>query len=63
MGTIQHWRSSFMNSRFTFTHRKQNNCADLLAKKAIISPQPWSLYHTCPFFLMSLVNNDCDFHH
>ncbi|KAL9300420.1 hypothetical protein AtEden1_Chr2g0242691 [Arabidopsis thaliana] len=52
-----------MNSRFTFTHCEQNNCADLLAIKAIISPQLWFLYHTYPFFLMSLVNNDCDFHH
>ncbi|KAL9288137.1 putative ribonuclease H domain-containing protein [Arabidopsis thaliana] len=63
MGTIQHWRSGFINSKFCFTHREQNACTNLLAKKAILSPNLWSLYHSCPVFLMSLVNNDYDTPH
>ncbi|KAL9812070.1 putative ribonuclease H domain, reverse transcriptase zinc-binding domain-containing protein [Arabidopsis thaliana] len=60
MGTIQHWRSGFINSKFCFTHSEQNACADLLAKKTILGSNLWSLYHSCPVFLMSFVNNDYD---
>lgn len=37
-------------------HRQHNGCADLLAKKSIISPIDWSLFQSCPGFLY---NNIC----
>ncbi|KAG7559049.1 Reverse transcriptase zinc-binding domain [Arabidopsis thaliana x Arabidopsis arenosa] len=57
--TIQLWRSNFTNVKFNFTHREQNACADLLAKKAATGLSLWNLYHSCPPFLMSLVNCEC----
>lgn len=58
--TIWAWRDLFTQATFTFKPREQNKCADILAKKAISSDERWGLYHSCPHFLNSAVNNDID---
>ncbi|EFH41781.1 hypothetical protein ARALYDRAFT_917523 [Arabidopsis lyrata subsp. lyrata] len=60
MEEIWQWRNMFNSIKFTFRHREQNGCADLLARKAVQSPNNYYLYHCCPSFLNSLVNNDAD---
>lgn len=56
--TIRQWRGMFTAMEFKFQHREQNECADLLAKQAVLSPNNYYLYHCCPSFLNSHVNND-----
>ncbi|EFH68423.1 hypothetical protein ARALYDRAFT_887501 [Arabidopsis lyrata subsp. lyrata] len=60
MDTIGQWRKLFSSTKFTFRHREQNKCADLLAKKAVIHSNHYALYHSCPIFLYPLVNNDAE---
>ncbi|EOA18880.1 hypothetical protein CARUB_v10007509mg, partial [Capsella rubella] len=59
LNTIQQWRSMFTDIRFSFRHREQNSCADILAKQALNNSHHFKLYHSCPAFLLSAVNNDC----
>ncbi|ESQ29582.1 hypothetical protein EUTSA_v10024083mg [Eutrema salsugineum] len=60
-GKGQNWRGMFTDVVFQFRHREANFCADILAKKAVSSDLPWSLYHSCPLFLQPYVNNDMVF--
>ncbi|KAL0676998.1 hypothetical protein Bca4012_004979 [Brassica carinata] len=50
------WKSRFLSTSYVHVHRQHNGCADLLAKKSIISPTDWSLFQSCRGFLY---NNIC----
>lgn len=56
--TIWSWRSMFTTVKFTFRHREQNKCADMLARKAIICNNNGMMFHSCPTFLAHTVNTD-----
>lgn len=58
INNIQSWRYAFYDLNFKHTPRSSNSCADILAKKAIRSNHQWRLFHSCPSFLLSNVNND-----
>ncbi|XP_024011837.1 uncharacterized protein LOC112086713 [Eutrema salsugineum] len=58
---IKSWKTMFSEVSFTFRHREANQCADMLAKQALLCNTQWSLYHTCPRFLQHTVINDCNF--
>ncbi|KAL9298762.1 putative ribonuclease H domain-containing protein [Arabidopsis thaliana] len=53
---IWHWRSMFTETKFTFHHREQNKCADILARQAQRSLDDGFLFHSCPNFLVTVVN-------
>jgi len=57
---IQQWSKAFTTVKFTFRHREQNVCVDVLAKKAVANHINHTLYHFCPRFLMSFVNKDAE---
>lgn len=56
--TIWPWSQMFSLKKFSFRHQEQNLCANLLARKSISSPTNWRLYHSCPRFLTTFLNND-----
>ncbi|CAN6850974.1 unnamed protein product [Brassica oleracea] len=53
--TISAWKSHFHNIRFVYRSRSANSCADLLAKKSLTSDNPWSVFHTCPHFCITML--------
>ena len=56
VNSIIAWKSRFLSTSYVHVHRQHNGCADLLAKKSIISPTDWCLFQSCPGFLY---NNIC----
>ncbi|EFH48795.1 predicted protein [Arabidopsis lyrata subsp. lyrata] len=54
LNTIWGWRDKFPDAKFLFTHRQQNQCADLLAKTIRTSPNQWCMYHHVQCFLIPL---------
>ncbi|KAG2329757.1 hypothetical protein Bca52824_000937 [Brassica carinata] len=55
LSTIDAWKTSFTSIRFAHVKRCSISCADLLAKKAILSPTDWNLFLSCPPFLYNNV--------
>lgn len=56
--TIKAWKNCFAGIQFSHKKRDGNRCADMLAKKALLSSEPFNIYHSCPSYLKLIVITD-----
>lgn len=58
LDTIRTWKTIFTSVTFRFRSRESNECADMLARKALTCNSNAMLFYSCPLFLANVVNSD-----